>query len=237
MYKNIALIGANGTLGQAFLRLLAPQTKNIYAFSRYAPTHKITGVTYQTMDYMDEDSIKLGANSTKSTGALDLVLVTIGILHTGTIMPEKSLRDINADNMQTLFMANTVAPSLIAKYFLPCLHRHNRAIFATISARVGSISDNRLGGWYAYRTAKAGLNMMIKGLSIEVARKYPNAIVVGLHPGTVNSPLSKPFQKNVPIGKLFTPNQSAQYLYDVLNNLQPKDTGLCFAWDGQQIYS
>ncbi len=234
--KNIAIIGANGALGHAFIYAYAQQNHTIYAFSRAPVQNPVDGVIYHMMDYLDETSIAHAVQHSTKAGMLDMVIVATGLLHMDTILPEKSIKHISAHNMQSLFMANTVVPSLLAKHFLPYLRRHSRAIFTALSARVGSISDNRLGGWYAYRTSKAGLNMMIKGLSIEMSRTHPQAIVVGLHPGTVDSNLSKPFQANVPMGKLFTPSQSAQYLISVLDGLNPIDTGRCFAWDGTEVY-
>lgn len=126
-------------------------------------------------------------------------------------------------------------PALIAKHLLPKLNKDHPAIFAALSARVGSISDNQLGGWYAYRASKAALNMIIKNAAIEVGRRNRKAIVVGLHPGTVDSDLSKPFQGNVADGKLFTPEDSAQKLLEVLRSLGPEQTGKCFAWDGKEV--
>ncbi len=235
--KNIVLIGANGALGNAFLQAFAERgVHTIYAFSRCPVDTPIDGVIYGTMAYLDETSIAEAVKATQHTGALDKVIVATGILHTDTITPEKSLKHLSAQNMQMVFTANTVVPTLLAKYFLPCLNRKQKAVFAVLSARVGSISDNRLGGWYAYRTAKAGLNMMVRGLSIEMHRTHPHAVVVGLHPGTVDSNLSKPFQGNVPAGKVFSPSQSVSYLLSVLDTLTVDHTGRCFAWDGAEVY-
>ena len=122
-----------------------------------------------------------------------------------------------------------------AKYFAPLLRRDKKAVFAALSARVGSISDNRLGGWYAYRASKAGLNMILKTLSIEVQRRFKNQIIIGLHPGTVDTALSKPFQGNVPKGKLFTPAFSAEKLLSVIDGLSEKDSGFLFDWAGEKI--
>jgi NAD(P)-dependent dehydrogenase (short-subunit alcohol dehydrogenase family) len=166
---------------------------------------------------------------------LDIVLVVNGILHDGDIMPEKSLRELSAEKLQHIFSVNTIVPTLIAKYTLPQLNNKDRAVFAAMSARVGSISDNLLGGWYAYRVSKAGLNMVIKNAAIEVARRNKEAIIVGLHPGTVESRLSEPFRSNVPKEKLFTPDFAAQKLSEVLQNLTPQSSGKCFAWDGEEI--
>ena len=163
-------------------------------------------------------------------------MVTTGVLHLGAdIQPEKSLRDLSADKFHAIFAANTIFPALAAKHFLPLLHRDKRSVFAALSARVGSISDNRLGGWYAYRASKAALNMIIKNAAIEIERRHKQAIVVGLHPGTVDSDLSKPFQSNVQQNKLFTPAFSAASLLDVVDRLTLDDSGKCFAWNGQEI--
>jgi len=167
---------------------------------------------------------------------LDLVIVANGILHDGELMPEKSLRDLSQEKFQHVFEVNTITPALIAKHFLPKLNKQQTSIFAALSARVGSISDNRLGGWYSYRASKAALNMVIKTASIEVKRRNKHAIIVGLHPGTVDSNLSKPFQRNVPEGDLFTPEYSANKLLDVLDNLTLEQTGKCFAFDGTEVY-
>jgi len=149
--------------------------------------------------------------------------------------PEKSFKQLQKETLQKTFLVNTIGPALCAKYFLPKLHHNKRAIFAALSARVGSISDNRLGGWYGYRASKAALNMIIKNLAIEYRRMNQSGIVVGLHPGTVDTHLSKPYQGNVPNDKLFTPDQAAQYLHDVINKLKPEDSGGCFDWAGKAI--
>ena len=140
-----------------------------------------------------------------------------------------------SENFEHLFQINTIGPALVAKYFLPKLNRNSRSVFAVLSARVGSIADNRLGGWYAYRASKAALNMIIKNASIEIARKNKQAIVVCLHPGTVDSLLSKPFQSNVPDGKLFSPEFSAGKLLSVVDNLSPDQSGGIVGWDGEPI--
>ena len=150
-------------------------------------------------------------------------------------MPEKSLRDLSSDKFHRIFEVNTITPALIAKYFLRKLNKEKTSIFTALSARVGSISDNQLGGWYAYRASKAALNMIIKNAAIEVARENKKAIIVGLHPGTVDSDLSKPFQGHVADKNLFTPEYSAEKLLKVLEDLSPEKTGKCFAWDGKEI--
>ena len=141
----------------------------------------------------------------------------------------------SADAFGLLFAVNTIGPALAAKHFLPKLKRGERAIFAALSARVGSISDNRLGGWYAYRASKAALNMIVRTAAIETARRAPQAIIVGLHPGTVDSRLSKPFQGNASARTIFEPASAASQLLGVLEGLRPEDSGKCFAYDGQEV--
>ncbi len=226
--ENIAILGASGAIGSAFTTRLSEKYPNasLFAFSRNGP-HRI--------DYSCEDSIAEAAKLAAKNKPVDLVVVANGALHDEGVVPEKSLRDISAESFHHIFKANTITPALFAKYFLPKLNREQSSTFAALSARVGSISDNQLGGWYAYRASKAALNMIIKNAAIEVGRRNKHAIVVGLHPGTVDSDLSKPFQGNVADGKLFTPDYSAEKLLDVLEGLSPEQTGKCFAWDGQEI--
>ena len=134
-----------------------------------------------------------------------------------------------------LFKVNAIGPANVAKAFLPRMRRGSKTVFAALSARVGSIGDNRLGGWVSYRSSKAALNMILKTLSIEHARRFPEAVIAGLHPGTVDSSLSAPFQRRVPEGKLFSPAQSVGYLLTVIDRLAPEDSGGFFAWDGTAI--
>ena len=227
-FTNIAIIGASGAIGGACVRRLVERypAAHVHAFARDAEL---------SIDYDDEASIAAAAELAAQAGPLDLVLVATGMLHSGNTLPEKSLRDLSADKFARIFAANTITPALLAKHFLPRLSRERPAVFAAISARVGSISDNQLGGWYAYRASKAALNMVIKNAAIEMSRRNKKAIVVGLHPGTVDSPLSKPFQANVAAGKLFTPEYSAQKLIQVLESLTPEHSGQCLAWDGEVI--
>lgn len=238
MWDNIAIIGANGAIGNAFIEVLSAEypAAQINGFSRQPPSSSPTRhVVYHAIDYADEVSIEKAAQIAAADNPLDLVIVATGILHDGDMMPEKALRDLSAEKFHHLFMANTITPALIAKYFLPKIHKEKTAIFAALSARVGSISDNHIGGWYAYRASKAALNMIIKNAAIEMQRRYKNSIVIGLHPGTVDSALSKPFQSNVPDKKLFSPEFAAQHLITVINQRVPEDSGKCYDWDGQIV--
>lgn len=237
MDNNSAIIGSSGAIGSAFIRhLIASQSKaTIHAFSRNPSPHPNKRVIAHSIIYNDERSIEGAASVASKKAPIDLVLVATGMLHDDRIMPEKSLRDLSTEKFQQLFAINTILPALIAKHFIPKLAKDKRAVFAVLSARVGSISDNHLGGWYAYRASKAALNMVIKNAAIETARSNRTAIIVSLHPGTVDSALSKPFQSNVPEGKLFTPDYAAEKLLSVIDNLSEQDSGKCLAWDGQEI--
>jgi len=237
MAKNIAILGCSGAIGTALTKHLYVSCPGatITAFSRHRPENALPDVIYHTINYQDEVSIGESALAASKEAPLDMVIVSTGILHDGELMPEKSLKELSAEKFRHLFEVNTIAPALLAKHFLPKLNREKRSVFAALSARIGSISDNHLGGWYAYRASKAALNMLIKNAAIEVGRHNKKAIIVGLHPGTVDSNLSKPFQRNVPDGKLFIAEYSAQKLLEVLETLTPKQSGKCFAWDGKEI--
>lgn len=242
--SHIAILGTGGAIGAALLDKAAQlyPAATIWGISRQ-PAKAPGSIQSQPRisdlqlggGYCDEASLAEAAAACAAHGPLDLVIVATGILHTPTTKPEKSLRQLSAESFAQLFAANTIAPALIAKHFLPVLAKDRPALFAALSARVGSISDNRLGGWYSYRSSKAALNMVIKTAAIEMARKAPQSIVVSLHPGTVDSPLSKPFQANVPKGKLFTPEFCASRLLAVMAELRPADSGRCFAWDGSPV--
>ena len=235
MTENIAIIGANGAIGSALVNEALARYPNatICAFSREGVVK--SGVTWFQIDYMSEESLAQSALAATQNYLFDKVIIATGILHDNNIMPEKSLRDISAEKFEHIFRINTILPALIAKHFIPRMVQDKKAIFAALSARVGSISDNNLGGWYAYRASKTALNMLIKNIALETSRKNKQAIVVGLHPGTVDSNLSKPFQTQVKQGKLFTPAYSAQCLLNVLDNLTVLNTGKCFTYNAEEI--
>ncbi len=233
------VIGAHGGLGGAFVKALAANDKvrQVFALSRKDRPSNGRRVVGLRLDLEDEPSIADAASAiAEAEGDLRLVIVAAGILHDGSgLQPEKTWRSLDGAAMERVFRINTVGPALVAKHLLPLLARDGKTAFAALSARVGSISDNQLGGWHAYRASKAALNMMLKTLSIELARKRPEALCVGLHPGTVDTALSQPFQSGVPAAKLFTAETSARHLLGVLDRLGPEDTGNTFAWDGSPI--
>ena len=235
---NVAVIGASGGIGSEFVRQLVDDERvaRVHALSRNPVRHPAGKVVSDRIDICDEDSVNAAAEAVTATGSLDLVIVASGILHRDDeIQPEKSLRDIDPVSMMNTIRVNAIGPALVAKAFLPRMHPDTRSVFAALSARVGSIGDNRLGGWISYRSSKAALNMILKTLSIEHARRFPESLVVGLHPGTVDTQLSAPFQRRVPEGQLFTPSRSVQYMLSVIDRLTPADTGGFFAWDGSAI--
>lgn len=227
-WQRAAVIGASGGVGAAVASALEEGGCEVISFAR---SRKGTA----HLDLTREDTIAAAAEHVTERGAPDLVFVATGFLHHGEMAPEKDWRDLHAASMAQNFAINAIGPALVAKHFLPLLAADRPACFAALSARVGSISDNRLGGWYSYRASKAALNMLIRTLSVELKRKNPSACCVGLHPGTVDTALSAPFQRNVPKRKLFTPEYSAARLLDVLAELEAQDSGKLFAWDGQEI--
>jgi len=231
----VAVIGASGGVGGALCRQLAADSKvaALYALAR-KPVTDLPG-EYVPIDITDEQSVRAAANRCAQAAPLDLVIVATGMLHRDGLQPEKTLREFDPSHLQDVMQVNTLGPALVAKHFLPKLSKGGKSVFAALSARVGSIGDNRLGGWISYRASKAALNMVLKTLSIEHARRWPESIVVALHPGTVDTELSRPFSKRVPEGQLFTPEVSAERLLGVIDGLGQQDTGGFFAWDGQRI--
>ncbi len=236
---SVAVIGASGALGKAMVCTLSALTEveRVYAFSRQGGGHYETEysekIICRPLDPLNEQAL---ANVVANIDVpLDLVLVTTGLLHDGQLQPEKRLEEITGDNFLQLMQVNALVPMLVARYFLPLFHPRRRSVFAALSARVGSITDNRLGGWYSYRASKAALNMLLKNMAIEVRRSRSEMIVCGLHPGTVDSHLSQPFQRNVPPEKLFTAEYSAACLLQVIDQLSTEDSGQVFAWDGRPV--
>ena len=234
-----AVIGASGGIGQAFVEQLAAadNVAAVLALSRRAKGPERYKVEHGTIDTDDEASIVAAAKRAgRAMGGLDLVLVATGMLHgPNGVQPEKSWRQLSPEAMLRLYRTNTVGPALVAKHFLPLLPRQGRCVFAALSARVGSIGDNGLGGWHSYRASKAALNMLLRNFAIELGRRNDDGVVVGLHPGTVDTGLSAPFQGGVPEGRLFTPGHAAERMLETLDRLQGKDSGGLFAYDGARL--
>lgn len=227
------VIGASGGIGSALVAGLAAQDRyRVEAWSRSGQA--IPGADHSgRIDLTDEPSI--AAAATHDCAPLGVLIIATGLLHEGDRRPERRLAELDAEWLARNFAVNTIGPALAIKHFASRLPRSERGVIAALSARVGSIADNRLGGWYGYRAAKAALNQIVRTASIEIARTRPHAVVAALHPGTVATGLSAPFQGNVSPEKLFAPEQSAAYLLAAIDRLQPNDSGRIFAWDGAEI--
>ncbi len=245
------VVGASGGIGAALVRAVSRggSYEAVVALSRagdaaaladapVAATRRVAG----KIDICDEQSIADAvqgpvAEACRLSGSpLRLVLVATGALQgAGIAPPERSLRALDPASLLRSYQVNAVGPALVAKHLLPLLPRTGRSVFAALSARVGSIGDNRLGGWHAYRASKAALNMILRNLAIELARTHPEALCVGLHPGTVDTGLSRPFQGGVAREKLFTPDFSASRLLAVIEAAEPAQSGQVLAWDGTPI--
>ena len=248
--KIYLIIGGTGGIGQAMVQQLVqatanePDTTRIRVFATYhrsVPNFEADNLCWLQMDVSDEGSIKQAAENIKQQSPhLDWVINCVGLLHTESAQPEKALRQVETDFFLQNMQINALAGLLIAKHIKPLLAKAARsadkpAIFATISARVGSISDNQLGGWYSYRMSKAALNMGMKNLSIGWARSLKDVCIVVMQPGTVNTQLSAPFQGNVADGQLFSPAYSAECLLEVLSSMSAAESGSFVDWAGESI--
>ena len=234
--KSVAIIGSSGAIGRAFLDtyIADKEISNIYSISRTEVELNDERIIHINIDVTDEVSVKAAASKI-GENRLDKLIVATGILHTELFGPEKSIKDIKIENFVKIFSVNAFGPALIGKYFLPLMKKDKKSIAAFLSARVGSISENKLGGWYAYRASKSALNQIIKNFSIESKRTNPTGIIIGLQPGTVKSKLSEPFQKNVKKGNLLLPKDSVKSLIRVIENVMQNDSGKIFDWKGEEI--
>lgn len=234
---NAVVVGASGGIGGAVVELLdhCPNVQNVMALSR-RPIPESHKVLTTVIDLEDEYTIEKAAQRAKSEmGDVHLIFVATGILHESKSQPEKTYKNISPEWISKVFAINATGPMLIAKHFVPLFPRTGKAVFASISAKVGSITDNGLGGWYGYRASKAALNQFTKTLSIEVARKHSDAVCLALHPGTVDTALSAPFQGAVTEGRLFTPEYSANRLLQIVDQSDATETGQLVAWDGEVL--
>ena len=244
---NAIVVGATQGIGLEFVRQLLQKDGVAHVFATYR-TEKTAADLFALqaensarlhcipMDLTDEETIAQGTLQVKQTApAIHLAINCVGLLHSATQQPEKALRQLEADKLLNYFHVNSIGPVLLAKHLMPLFKHKTPALFATISAKVGSIGDNRLGGWYGYRASKAALNMLLKTASIEYSRRSPNTTIVMLHPGTTDTALSKPFQSGVPEGKLFSTERTVTQLLNVLDAVTPQDSGEFFSWDGSRL--
>lgn len=223
-YKAIVL-GASGAIGRAFVKALsdADSTATVIGLSRRSDPG---------FDIEDEDSIAAHAQSLKSSAPFHLIVDATGALNIDGQGPEKRIEDLDRDRLQRAFMINAIGPVLLLKHFLPLLPMRSRCIFAKLSARVGSISDNRKGGWYGYRASKAALNMFLRTAAIEACRKRPEAVFVALQPGTVRSPLSAPYLSGV---DAIEPVTAATKLLSAIDQLQPSRQAVFIDYKGETV--
>ena len=231
------VVGASGGLGAALVSALAgmPEVGRVVALSRTAipecpPAERVWRAP---LDLLDEPSIAAAAALVPRP--LRLVIVATGLLHEAGLEPEKTVRALDPEALVRSYRVNAVGPALVAKHMLPLLATPGRSVFAALSARVGSIGDNRSGGWHGYRASKAALNMILRNLAIEVARRTPDTLCVGLHPGTVDTALSRPYQRNLGENRLFTPAWSAARLLGVIDDLDPSQNGCVLDWSGAVV--
>ena len=188
------------------------------------------------VDVCDEQALsELATQVRAGIPRLHLLLCTVGVLQQGASKAEKGLAQLNLDGLLATFQVNSFAPILLLKHLLPLLRGKHPCTVAALSARVGSIGDNRLGGWYSYRASKAALNQLLHTASIELSRLNPNSCVLSLHPGTTDTELSKPFQANVPAEQLFTAEYAAECLLAQVERHGPEQTGTFWGWDGEAI--
>ncbi|BAB73377.1 SDR family NAD(P)-dependent oxidoreductase [Anabaena sp. FACHB-709] len=246
-HANVLIVGASQGIGLGFVKKLLQDDRiaKIYATYRQkdsafelitlenAYSQRLTCLSLDITDELQIAEILQQINI--ETNRLHLVINCVGILHEGDFQPEKSLRQLNSENLLRYFQINSIGAVLLAKHLLPFFRHNEPSVFASISAKLGSIGDNQLGGWYGYRASKAALNMFMRTVAVEYGRSCPKTTVVTLHPGTTDTRLSRPFQKNVAAEKLFSIERTVDQLLAVIAHLREGDSGKFFSWDGSQL--
>ncbi|PND39441.1 short-chain dehydrogenase [Paucibacter aquatile] len=218
------VIGASGALGAAFVEQLQadPRCAGVTGLHRHS---------VPALDFADEASIAAAAQALREQAPFHVLINAAGLLHSADFMPEKKLGELSYAQLQATFLVNTFGPALLLRHLVPLMDRQ-RSVLALLSAKVGSIEDNRLGGWYSYRASKAALNMLIKTAAIETKRQLPGAALIALHPGTVNSALSRPF-RGEQIGR--PPALAAREMLAVLDRVQAEDSGSFLSYQGERL--
>ena len=237
------VLGASGGLGSAMVSefLNDPEIDKVFAVSsKKNPVGSNEGqnqskLVWLRAEYSETEMADTVSQLIPHAGTFSRVCVCHGLLHSDKVWPEKRLEDITTEALQEIFHSNTVVPALWLKLLFKILKGQTPCIVATMSARVGSLSDNHLGGWYAYRASKAALNMVLKTASIEYARRAKNVKLIAFHPGTTDTALSKPFQSTVPTGKLFTTEFVAEQLAMIMDSAQLDGELSYLDWDGRTI--
>ncbi|MFQ3189935.1 MAG: NAD(P)-dependent dehydrogenase (short-subunit alcohol dehydrogenase family) [Paraglaciecola sp.] len=244
MFKGNALvIGASGGIGKTLVKKLyeSDEYEHVYAVSRSLPASPIEGVQYHALDSDNENLVAEYCQQLKQAGGqFSLVVCCIGALHATEsdnlkIMPEKRLEDLQKEQLSFYFTTNTILPAIWLKHVEPILKGPEPSKLVFFSARVGSINENKLGGWYGYRASKSALNMMIKCAQIECQRRAKNISLISYHPGTVETELSKPFQAKVPTGKLFTTDFTVTQLLKIIPDLNAESGPHYIDWQGSVI--
>lgn len=233
---NIVIIGATGGIGSALIDRFSSDTSNqVFALGRRRPRIVRENIDYLPIDFDEEPSLETAARFCTAEAPVDVVVNTVGVLHGDGLYPEKSIREVSDTALGTYFHTNTICSALALKHFLWTLPRQRRGVYASLSARVGSIEDNRLGGWYGYRASKAAHNMLIKTVAIEFKRTHRHGLIIGIHPGTVDTKLSEPFTGDLPEERVFTPDYAARQIMMLMERVRPEQSGEILAYDGTRI--
>ena len=244
---NALVVGASQGIGLGFVKSLLQQDNIAQTYATYRQRETAQELFNLKQEFRDKleclqvditEEAQIAAATTQIkelSQQLHLAIYCVGVLHEGELAPEKSLRQISSENLINYFQVNSIGAILLAKHLMPLFKKKDESVFACISAKVGSIGDNRLGGWYGYRASKAALNMFLKTTAIEYSRRCPQTRMLALHPGTTDTRLSQPFQKNVPPGKLFPVEHTVDLLSKVIEQTTIKDSGKFFNWDGSEL--
>ncbi len=230
--KHVLVVGAGGGLGQALVTHYLNEGVLVTAWSRREAPFMHENLQWRVVGGYAPEQLEA---ETEQLNDLDGVISTLGMLHNDDFMPEKHLGAVNAKQLRHSFEVNAILPILLLEQVLPKLPRKKSAFWVQLSAKVGSITDNYLGGWYSYRASKAALNMLLKTASIELGRSHKQLIIAAIHPGTTDTQLSAPFQERLPADKLYTPELSAQRIAQVIENLTTEQSGKLLHWDGTEL--
>ncbi|WP_417690198.1 SDR family NAD(P)-dependent oxidoreductase [Pseudidiomarina sp.] len=230
--KHVLVAGAGGGLGQALVTHYLNEGVLVTAWSRREAPFMHENLQWRVVGGYAPEQLEA---ETEQLNDLDGVISTLGMLHNDDFMPEKHLGAVNAKQLRHSFEVNAILPILLLEQVLPKLPRKKSAFWVQLSAKVGSITDNYLGGWYSYRASKAALNMLLKTASIELGRSHKQLIIAAIHPGTTDTQLSAPFQERLPADKLYTPELSAQRIAQVIENLTTEQSGKLLHWDGTEL--